>query len=349
MQRNAIHTQVHADSHWDSHPIHRKLSIRLTGPVPKRPMEYSQLILISPENHWCKTFSSQTIASYGSSCYDGFASRSQLAHDIDCTSSNPPENMPEALRSRNIAVFDKLSENFREPGNSNCAPVAKPADNVNLQQSAYGQPYSVANNHAREADIWAISELARSLDKKESILRELKQANDDLFKMQNEGDSSLKDSETIKKQHAMVSSAWLNLGQLKEGEDAFLRIGVALDSLGRQKPTPDSGSTRQHQLTSTSPKLSLIGGASVPIFHHDSDLSEAQIPSELITSCVATWLMIQMCTERQYPPSEVAQILDSAVRSLQPSCPQNLGVYREIQMSMGRIKTQILALVPTQN
>ncbi|KAM7473870.1 hypothetical protein LguiB_021113 [Lonicera macranthoides] len=234
-------------------------------------------------------------------------------------------------------------------GDSNCAPVAKPADNVNLQQSAYGQPYSVANNHAREADIWAISELARSLNKKESILRELKQANDDLFKMQNEGDSSLKDSETIKKQHAMVSSAWLNLRQLKEGEDAFLRIGVALDSLGRQKPTPNSGSTRQHQFTSASPKLSLIGGASVPIFHHDSDLSEAQIPSELITSCVATWLMIQMCTERQYPPSEVVQILDSAVRSLQPSCPQNLGVYREIQMSMGRIKTQILALVPTQN
>ncbi|KAM7473930.1 hypothetical protein LguiB_021173 [Lonicera macranthoides] len=218
-------------------------------------------------------------------------------------------------------------------GDSNCAPVAKPADNVNLQQSAYGQPYSVANNHAREDDIWAISELARSLDKKlqlgspcphgfvsgssrpasqgvthpgialvqarltsefswdpkpESILRELKQANDDLFKIQNEGDSSLKDSETFKKQHAMVFSS------VKEGEDAFLRIGVALDSLGRQKPTPDSGSTRQHQLTSTSPKLSLIGGASVPIFHHNSDSSEAQIPSELITSCVATWLMIQV-------------------------------------------------------
>ncbi|KAM7473877.1 hypothetical protein LguiB_021120 [Lonicera macranthoides] len=54
---------------------------------------------------------------------------------------------------------------------------------------------------------------------------------------------------------------------------------------------------------------------------------------------------ILMCTERQYPPSEVAQILDSAVRRLQPSCPQNLGVYTEIQMSMGRIKTQILALI----
>ncbi|KAM7473879.1 hypothetical protein LguiB_021122 [Lonicera macranthoides] len=134
---------------------------------------------------------------------------------------------------------------------------------------------------------------------------------------------------------------------VKEGEDAFSRIGVVLYSLGRQKPTPDSTSAHQYQLASTSPELSLIGGASVPFFHHDSDSSEAQIQSEFITSCIATWLMIQ--ANSKYAPSEVAQILDSAVRSLQPSWPQNLGVYREIQMSMGRIKTQILALVPTQN
>ncbi|KAM7469487.1 hypothetical protein LguiA_007670 [Lonicera macranthoides] len=105
------------------------------------------------------------------------------------------------------------------------------------------------------------------------------------------------------------SELLLALSSVKEGDDAFSRIGVALDSLGRQKPTPDSGSTRQHRLTSTSPELSLIGGAS-------------------------------MCTERQYPPSEVAQILYSALRSLQPSCPQNLGVYREIQIARLKIITQ---------
>ncbi|KAM7469552.1 hypothetical protein LguiA_007735 [Lonicera macranthoides] len=82
----------------------------------------------------------------------------------------------------------------------------------------------------------------------------------------------------------MVDTAIQVFSSVKEGEDAFSRIGVALDSLGRQKPTPDSGSTHQHQLTSTSPELSLIGGASIPVFHHDSDSSEAQIPSELITS-----------------------------------------------------------------
>ena len=56
---------------------------------------------------------------------------------------------------------------------------------------------------------------------------------------------------------------------------------------------------------------------------------------------------MQTCTERQYPPADVAQILDSALKSLHPYCTQNLSIYREIQMCMGRIKTQILALVPT--
>ncbi|KAL2459632.1 Protein ALWAYS EARLY 3 [Forsythia ovata] len=78
-----------------------------------------------------------------------------------------------------------------------------------------------------------------------------------------------------------------------------------------------------------------------------SDKNEAQIPSELITKCVATLLMIQKCTERRFPPDNVAQILDFAVKSLQPSCLENLPVYAEIQKCMGIIRSQILALIPT--
>nr|GMD63023.1 protein ALWAYS EARLY 3-like isoform X1 [Ipomoea batatas] len=59
--------------------------------------------------------------------------------------------------------------------------------------------------------------------------------------------------------------------------------------------------------------------------------NEADIPSELISRCVATFLMIQKCTEREFPPAGVAKILDSAVASLQPRCSQNLPVYsREV-------------------
>ncbi|KAF5465516.1 hypothetical protein F2P56_015513 [Juglans regia] len=78
-----------------------------------------------------------------------------------------------------------------------------------------------------------------------------------------------------------------------------------------------------------------------------TDQNEAKIPSELIAHCVATLLMIQKCTERQFPPADVAQVLDSAVTSLQPCCSQNLPIYAEIQKCMGIIKNQILALIPT--
>ena len=56
---------------------------------------------------------------------------------------------------------------------------------------------------------------------------------------------------------------------------------------------------------------------------------------------------MQKCTERQFPPANVAQILDSAVTSLQPCCSQNLPIYAEIQKCMGIIRNQILALIPT--
>lgn len=55
----------------------------------------------------------------------------------------------------------------------------------------------------------------------------------------------------------------------------------------------------------------------------------------------------QKCTERQFPPSDVAQVLDSAVTSLKPCCSQNLPIYADIQKCMGIIRNQILALIPT--
>lgn len=78
-----------------------------------------------------------------------------------------------------------------------------------------------------------------------------------------------------------------------------------------------------------------------------SDQNEMKIPSELISHCLATLLIIQKCTERQFPPADVAQALDSAVTSLQPLCSKNLPIYGEIQKCMGIIRNQILALVPT--
>ncbi|KAM1745663.1 hypothetical protein ACFX11_012384 [Malus domestica] len=56
---------------------------------------------------------------------------------------------------------------------------------------------------------------------------------------------------------------------------------------------------------------------------------------------------MQTCTARQFPPAEVAQVLDEAVTSLQPFCPQNPSVYGEIHKCMGIVRNQTLALVLT--
>ncbi|KAF8053983.1 hypothetical protein N665_1358s0018 [Sinapis alba] len=78
-----------------------------------------------------------------------------------------------------------------------------------------------------------------------------------------------------------------------------------------------------------------------PLDHHHHH--QHQMASELIRSCVSTCLMIQMCREKQKPAAEVDQMMEIAVSSLQPRCPQNMPIYREIETCMGLIKNQVIA------
>lgn len=308
------------------------------------------------------------------------------------------------------------------------------AEIANVQKATYTQPCTLAQIQAREADIRALAELSRVLDKKEALVLELKYMNDEVLENQKDGDNTLKDSEFFKKQYAtvliqlkeandQVSSALLYLRQrntyqgnttspwlkpaansgasvgslssseqiacipqesgsrvleiletsrlkaqtmvdaavkavssVKEGEDAFIRVGEALDTAdnppigarSRASLEPGLGSSTNHDPANPCITESMMtNNGRGPTLANISEPSEIQIPSELISSCVATLVMIQTCTERQYPPSEVAQILDSAVTSLQPYCSKNQPIYREIQMCMGLVKNQILALIPT--
>lgn len=307
---------------------------------------------------------------------------------------------------------------------------------VATQQALYAQPCTLAQIQAREADIKALAELARALDKKEALLIELRHMNEEVSETQKAGDP-IKDLEHFRKQYAMVllqlrdandqvASALLYLRQrntyngnttptwlrpaencgvlagppgssnspifisqdsgshvmevidnsrrkaralvdtavkamcsLNEGEDAFVRIGEALDSVTVRNcgSGPTMSAARYH--------IDPVHDNSVHQDHTNSyrfepntvhtttnsqisgEANEAQLPLELISSCVATLFMIQNCTERQYPPAEVAQILDSAVSSLQPCCSQNSLIYRDIETCMGIIKNQMLALIPT--
>ncbi|KAJ6305881.1 hypothetical protein OIU78_021249 [Salix suchowensis] len=273
-----------------------------------------------------------------------------------------------------------------EANHANLLAKATSTDIVNAQ-GAFSHPSRVSHIELKEYDIRALSELNHALDKKaSSALLNLRQLNtypgnnvrawlkppvnscfsgmlrshDSSCVSQDSGSDVLEIVRGSRlKAHAMVDTAVQAISSMKEGEDAFARIGEALDSVDRSHSVSESrtqmirsqeeantGLCHQNQLIPSTPEPQVNSSVSGPQ-SNDSEKNETAIPSELISSCVAALLMIQTCTERQYPPADVAQIIDSAVTSLHPCCPQNLPIYREIQMCMGRIKTQILALIPT--
>ncbi|KAK8467928.1 hypothetical protein PHAVU_007G179500 [Phaseolus vulgaris] len=367
----------------------------------------------------------------------------EFVMDIDCMPFNPLDNMPEALRHIDDRKGSPIEPHVNGTSNfggceNHSSPVKAMVATVDnfCAQAGCVQPCKVTHHQAKEADIHALSELKRALDRKETLLMELRSSNSDILENQN-GIECVNDSEVFKKHyamvlvelkeasgqvsdamlqlrqrntyrgnslppwmkpqtsfnvhddlpnmldssltqelgstvvqiikgsrsrsHAMVDAAFKALSLTKEGEDAFVKIGQALDSINHQQLASKSrlplvrsqeqvtanGSFYNHNHSTCSVSESILNDPSGAKLHNYSDKFDTELPSDLITSCVATLIMIQTCTERQYPPADVAQILDSAVSSLHPCCPQNLPIYREIQMCMGRIKTQILALIPT--
>ncbi|KAG5101318.1 hypothetical protein JHK84_046287 [Glycine max] len=299
----------------------------------------------------------------------------------------------------------------------------------NAQLASSSQPSLLDHVHSKEADILAISELNRALDKKELVLSELKHMNDGVSESQKYGDNSVKDSEPFKRNYASVSSALFCLRQrntyqasssvlslkpmanfddpsgqasssncsachnqesisqshiteivessrrkarmmvvqatqamsnLRKTESKVERIEDAINFINNQLsvdeptasattflPTDSFSLASQDQLTAS--VLNPLASCHVQDaeLNSSSDQNEMKIPSELISHCLATLFVIQKCTERQFPPADVAQVLDSAVTSLQPLSLKNLPIYGEIQKCMGIIRNQILALIPT--
>lgn len=93
------------------------------------------------------------------------------------------------------------------------------------------------------------------------------------------------------------------LSLMKEGEDAFKKIGEALNIVDKKQITSDISmptikSPEQNQVNGsvsiTSKPMATAGWASNPKLQEASKKNEEQVPSELITSCVSTLLMIQV-------------------------------------------------------
>ncbi|XP_010524507.1 PREDICTED: protein ALWAYS EARLY 3-like isoform X2 [Tarenaya hassleriana] len=275
-------------------------------------------------------------------------------------------------------------------------------DEAIQSQLINSQPSRTAQIQAREADVQALSEFTRTLDKKELVLSALQCMNNEIVESKKDGNKALKDSESFKKQYAailfqlseineQVSLALLRLRQrntfqasssympfrcmssLGDPNGHFTCVGYAVSDTDDHGPhvskIVENSRTVARNMVDRAMELSedcgqapvqqtqVASAPNLPTVSHviDSHSNESnllnrndtQIRSELVSCCIATLLMIQKCTERQFPPSEVAQVLDSAVASLQPSCSQNLPIYAEIQKCMGIIRNQILALVPS--
>lgn len=311
------------------------------------------------------------------------------------------------------------------------------------QKAMHNQPCTLAQIQAREADIRALAELTRSLDKKEAILVELRHMNDEVNGHQKNGEA-MRSSDNFQKQYAtvihqlrdaneqvasalvylrqrntyqensappwyrtnpvslgvassssmdhsapltldtcpligeiinksrksartLVDVAMQTISSLKEGDDVLRKAGGAFDPIRNVDAVTDSGnfggklgsqfdlsrdteqetqSFRENTFVSFGPEQTVENISDVK--HKGLSMGkELPVLSELITSCVATLLLIKTCTERQHPPSDVAQMLDGAATSLQPYSSQNVVIYREIQQSLGVVKNQIFSMIPT--
>ncbi|GFQ03980.1 protein always early 3 [Phtheirospermum japonicum] len=303
----------------------------------------------------------------------------EFVMDIDCMPLNPFENMPAMLGRQTIAV-DKYFENLNEiklngraqelmklcPGDnvdnvdgiSQLSPIAKPA--------TYSHSSALAQIQAKEADVQALAELTRSLDKKEAVVLELRRLNDDMFETQKGGDSSLKESEPFKKHYAavLVASALYCLRQRNTYQGnhplAWPRPGTNSgdpgDGFSLNHPSSQTSEPVSHAteiIDSSRTKARAMVAAAMQAMSSLKSKDDTTYKIEEAVDYVNERLPIEdsslpiKCTERQFPPSDVAQILDSAVTSLQPRSSQNLPVYTEIQKCMGIIRNQIMALIPT--
>ncbi|MED6218658.1 hypothetical protein PIB30_028497 [Stylosanthes scabra] len=171
----------------------------------------------------------------------------EFVMDIDCMPLNPLDNMPEALRRQvGACKFPYISKEPQMDGNSNfggCLTCTSnnPAEKASISlsnlakqgkgnenrsvaltkaafidqlmpQAVCAQPCNMADHQTKEADLHALSDLTRYLDKKEILLSELKNTNNDILENQIDC-GSFKDSEALRKHYATV------LVQLKEASE----------------------------------------------------------------------------------------------------------------------------------
>ncbi|XP_048629357.1 protein ALWAYS EARLY 1-like [Brassica napus] len=245
-----------------------------------------------------------------------------MVMDIDIMPLNPLEYMPDGLMRQ---IESKEAELNRQPSSDKSALFPPPVlENIDFsmvppkkqddrdKRVTTDQSYNIANDNARQGENQRALMLEYASDAEE---------------MGPEMLGIVSGSRSIAQ--AMVDAAMKAASLVKDDKDKRNVVLQALDSIvsGLKHQGQTNGSFDHHH-QSWSPSN-----------------TEGLMTSELIASCLSTWLMIQRCTEKQYPPADIAQVMEIAVRSLEPRCPQNMPIYRDIQTCMGWITNQIMCLV----
>ncbi|XP_022722421.1 protein ALWAYS EARLY 3-like isoform X3 [Durio zibethinus] len=406
--------------------------------MPSYPLENLPASLLRQNAAICKF-----AENYSELKMNGQPKESKIEENMKFSQCDNPENTDSSSRtSPSTFNVGNLSQPVKVDSSSpNLQHKVGPMETVCTQQAVNSQPSAHALVQAREADVEALSQLTRAIDKKEAVVSELRRMNDEVLENQKGADNCLKDSDSFKKQYAavllqlnevneqvsfalfclrqrnsyqanssvkllkplakigghgcqlssfdhsmhhvqecvsnvaeivessrmkarsMVNAAMQAMSSLRKGGKSIERIEDAIDFVNNQLSLDDFSLPALRSSTPLDSVHSTVTSHDLPTacvsypsatshipdvkMQNFSDQDDLRIPSDIIVHCVATLLMTQKCTERQFPPGDVAQVLDSAVSSLKPYCSQNLQIYSEVQKCMGIIRNQILALVPT--
>ncbi|XP_050940650.1 protein ALWAYS EARLY 2-like isoform X3 [Cucumis melo] len=294
-----------------------------------RPLSVGQrIIALHPYPYGLEVHDGSVLTVQHDNCRILFDSREigvKLVMDFDCMPFNPMDNFPETFR-RQICSINRAPLAYKELRRNNHPNVSRelekrssplttdtsvPSTTFNLQQHN-----TFSGNSLAPANTRALGSIPCSLN----VSQRSGCGAVDIVKGSRE------------KAQMMVNVAI---------ENSSFKVQKPLSTL---QDTKDSLGAHINELF-PSKHLSTADLSSLRSRHFNRDYGG--IPSNLITSCVATLLMIQACIERPYPASDVVQILGLAVKSLHPRCSQNLHFYKEIETCMRRIQTQLLSIVPT--
>lgn len=152
-----------------------------------------------------------------------------------------------------------------------------------------------------------------------------------------------------KKVHGVVETLVKATSSVKGGESMIASVIESPTVKNACEPATSSQGpalTSHNQMASTTLQQQQIDDNSGVNSHEGCERVE-QVSTEALHWCLATFDVVQNCSARLHPPAEAAQLLDTAVKSLHLCGPQNLSVLRDIEMLMGRVKTQALTFVPS--